>query len=356
MNPAGFGRDPAPAVARLRHQVCTLDAWRPRSAFYRRRIPFETPLTGSQSFGTSSAGSVEPQHSQPPPGMRQDDLVDVESVSDDLYGLPLDDFTSARNDREKQAKAAGEKDLAAQIHRLAKPNMVAWLANQLARERADEIRALLELGTALREATATLSGQQLRELSRQQRQLVDALVQRARRLANATGHKVSEDTARGLQETLRAALVDPHAAEALAAGRLTEGMQNSGLGSLSGGDEPARSAKEPAAVAARPPTTRQRKAEQGKRAEYDVEQAASAANKAITARQETYAQLESADQAVAETGGRVERVRHELEEALQAQSRAQKDQARAQTAFDRAVRDAQDARERLADSTDRLDR
>jgi hypothetical protein len=282
--------------------------------------------------------------------------VDIESVSDELYGLPLDDFTPARNEREKQAKAAGEKDLAAQIHQLTKPNLVAWLANQLARERAVEIRPLLELGAALREATATLSGQQLRELSRQQRQLVYALVQQARRLANAAGRKVSEDTARGLEDTLRAALVDPHAAEALAAGRLTEGMQNSGFGSLAGGDEPARSVKETTAAAARSPTARQRAQEQRKRAEYDVGQATSAANKAITARQETYAQLEVADQTVAGTGGRVERVRQELEEAMQAQSRAQKDQVRAQAAFDRADRDAQDSQQRLADSTERLDR
>jgi hypothetical protein len=322
----------------------------------RLRNPYETPTTGPSSFGTSSAGSVGPQHSQPPPGMRQDDLVDVESVSDELYGLPLDDFTPARNDREKQARAAGEKDLAAQIHQLTKPNLVAWLANQLARERVDEIRPLLEWGAALREATATLSGQQLRELSRQQRQLVYDLVQQARRLANAAGRKVSEDTARGLEDTLRAALVDPHAAEALAAGRLTEGMQNSGFGSLAGGDEPARSAKEPpTAVAARSPTARQRAQEQRKRAEYEVEQATSAANKAITARQETHAQLEAADQTVAEAGGRVERVRQELEEALQAESRAQKDQARAEAAFDRADRDAHDAQQRLADSTERLD-
>ena len=288
--------------------------------------------------------------------MRQDDLVDVESVSDELYGLPLDDFTSARNDREKQAKAAGEEDLAAQVHQLTKPNLVAWLVNQLARERADEIRPLLELGAALREATATLSGQQLLELSRQQRQVVHALVQQARRLANAAGRKVSEDTARGLEDTLRAALVDPHAAEALAAGRLTKGMQNIGFGGLAGGDEPARSAKEPTAVAARSAAARQRAQEQRNRAEYDVEQATSAANKAIMARQETCAQLEAADQTVAETGGRVERVRQELKEALEAQSRVQKDQARAQAAFDRADREAQDAQQRLADSTDRLDR
>ena len=282
--------------------------------------------------------------------------MDVESVSDELYALPLDEFTSARSDREKQAKAAGEKDLAAQIHQLTKPNLVAWLANQLVRECADEIGPLLELGAALREATATLSGQQLRELSRQQRQLIYPLVQQARRLAGVAGRKVSEDTARRLEDTLRAALVDPHAAGALAAGRLTEGMQNSGFGNLAGGDELARSTKEPTAVAARSLAARQRAQEQRHRTEYDVEQATSAANKAITARQETYAQLEAADQAVAETGGRVERVRQELREALETQSRVQKDQARAQAAFDRADREARDAQQRLADSTDRLDR
>ncbi|MGV8910732.1 MAG: hypothetical protein ACOH1Y_17285 [Propionicimonas sp.] len=288
--------------------------------------------------------------------MRQDDVVDVESVSDELYRLPLEDFIPARNDVEKQAKAAGEKDVAAQIHQLTKPNLVAWLANQLARERADDIRSLLELGAALREATATLSGQQLRELSRQQRQLVHALVQQARRLAGNAGRKVSEDTARGLEDTLRAALVDPHAAEALAAGRLSEGMQNSGLGSLSAGDEPSLSAKEPTVVAAVSPTGRQPALERRRRAEYDVDQATSAANKAITARQETYRQLEAAGKAVAETGADVERVRQELEEALQAQSRAQKDRARAQAACDRADREVRGAQQRLARSTGRLDR
>jgi len=287
--------------------------------------------------------------------MRQDDLVDVEAVSDELYGLPLDDFTPARNVRERQAKAAGEKDLAAQIHQFKKPNLVAWLANQLARERADEVRSLLELGAALREATATLSGQQLRELSRQQRQLVDALVQQAQRLASAAGRKVSEDTARGLEDTLRAALVDPLAAEALAAGWLTEGMQNSGFGRLASREGPAGSAMGPT-VGAQSPASRPRAHEQRKRAEYDVVQATAAANKAIAARQEIHARLEAADERVAEYLGRVERLRKKLEEALQAQSRAQKDQARAQAAFDRADRDAQHEQLRLADLTERLDR
>jgi hypothetical protein len=282
--------------------------------------------------------------------------MDVESVSDELYGLPLDEFTPARTDREKQAKSAGDKDLAAQIHQLAKPNLVAWLANQLARERADEIGALLELGAALREATATRSGEQLRELSREQHQLVYAFVQQARGLAKAAGRKVSEDTARGLEDTLRAALADQDAAEALAAGRLTEGMQNSGFGSpTSGGRRPAPVVRE-RADAVSPPTVTPGALEKRKRAEREVEEAHSAADEAITARQETKALLEAADQAVADTGDRIKALRRELDEMLQAQSGAQKDQQGAKVAFDRADRAARDAQQRFTKATDHLGR
>ena len=283
--------------------------------------------------------------------------MDIESVSDELYGLPLDEFIPIRTEREKQAKSTGDKDLAAQIHQLAKPNLVAWLANQLVRERADEIQPMLELGPALREATATQSGERLRELSHQQRQVLHALVQQARRLANAAGRNVSADVARGLEDTLRAALADPDATEALAAGRLTQGMQNSGFGSLAGGHgRPAQSAKEPTADGRSSPAAQQRPREQRTRAEHNLRQAKSDADKATTGRQEISTQLEAAGRTVADTRARVERARQELEDALKAQSEAQKAQRSTQSAFDRADRSERDARQRLAEATERLDR
>lgn len=296
--------------------------------------------------------------------------MDVESVSEELYGLPLDEFTPTRTDREKQAKSEGDKDLAAQIHRLAKPNMVAWLANQLAREHADEIRFLLQLGPALREATATGSGQQLRELSRQQSKVVYAVVQQARKLASAAGHKVSEDTARGLEGTLRAALADPDAADALAAGRLTEGMQNSGFGSptslagrSSGSGKKSAAAASPVAADRTTGATsaaQQTADEKGtqalrKAAEHELEQAKSAAAEATTAREESLGQLETAARIVVEAGDRVERIRTELEEALEAQAKAQENQVGAQAALDRAEASLRDAQQRLADATNHLD-
>ncbi len=64
-------------------------------------------------------------------------------------------------------------------------------------------------------ATATLSGPELRQLSGQRHRLVLALVRQARALARQAGYRVTEDVARGLEETLAAALTDPAVAEQL---------------------------------------------------------------------------------------------------------------------------------------------
>src|SRR5689334_3373488 len=132
--------------------------------------------------------------------------VSLDEIAWELYGLEPAEFTAARNAKAKEAKQDGDKELAAAITALGKPTMVGWLANQLIRQYPDEMHALLELGESLREATASLAGDQLKELSRQQRQVVHALVQQARGLASAAGHPASEDTARGVEETLHAAL------------------------------------------------------------------------------------------------------------------------------------------------------
>jgi hypothetical protein len=106
----------------------------------------------------------------------QDDFVDLDAVTDELYSLPPQEFTTTRGAREKEARAAGDRQLAAAIHLLPKPTTAAWLANQLVREHPDEIGRFLDLGVVLREATTTLRGEQLRELDQQKRRLVHALM------------------------------------------------------------------------------------------------------------------------------------------------------------------------------------
>ena len=87
--------------------------------------------------------------------------MDFDAIADELYGLPLDDFIPARARREKQAKGANDRALAAEIHRLAKPNAVAWLVNQLVRNQPKDIQTLVVLGSEMRKATANLSGDRL---------------------------------------------------------------------------------------------------------------------------------------------------------------------------------------------------
>ena len=82
----------------------------------------------------------------------------AESLLDRLYRLPLDEFTAARNDAVKQARA--ENPQAADILAKArKPTVAAWAVNQLARsgERAvDQVRETLQAATIGDEARGLL--------------------------------------------------------------------------------------------------------------------------------------------------------------------------------------------------------
>ncbi|MEO8518639.1 MAG: hypothetical protein ABI438_05615 [Dermatophilaceae bacterium] len=155
--------------------------------------------------------------------------MDINGVADELYSRPPEEFTAARNVFEKQAKASGDKQLAAVIHELRKPNTAAWLANQLVREHSDQVRTFLELGSAMRQATEMRSGDQLRELGRQRRELVSNLMRGVRVLAQAAGRKVSQDIARDVEDTLNAALADGAVADQLSAGRLADALQSGGF-------------------------------------------------------------------------------------------------------------------------------
>lgn len=268
--------------------------------------------------------------------------MDIDRVADELYALPPEEFTAARTTREKEAKAAGDKELATAIHQLGRPNLVAWLANQLVRERADEIGPLLELGAALREATAALSGPDLRELSRQQHQVVHALVQQAKSLARQTGRKVSPDTERGLEDSLHAALADETAAEQLLAGRLTTSLQRIGF---PGGSPPvtARAVKTPTRPSSKPGTvTTQEELAQRRRA-AELERAKQAESVARTAARRAKALAEQADTALARATekaaaalARVEELRAELDRATSAHDAIEATRSAAQAQADDA--------------------
>lgn len=232
--------------------------------------------------------------------------MDLESTAEELYGLAPGDFVAARTAAEKQARAAGDRELAGQIHALAKPTAAAWVANQLVRQHPDEIGALRELGAGLREATASLEGEQLRQLSQQQNRVIAALVAQARSLAKAAGQPMSEATERGVEGTLRAALADEQLAEQLAAGRLSAPLEHVGFsGTLSADAVP-----KPASAAPKHDdlAERRRKREQ-------LEQARAKVHDARTAEREAAAALKDAEAAVKEASAALKKAERERDRA-----------------------------------------
>jgi hypothetical protein len=282
----------------------------------------------------------------------QTDLVDIDEAAQQLYALPPGDFVEVRDTLTREARESGDRGLAAAIAALRKPTAVAWLANRLARERAEQLGDFLALGPPLREASATLSGPALRDLSRQRQQLVQALVREARHVvAGQPGPRVSEETARGLEATLHAALADPEAAASVAAGRLSGALSYTGFGAAptpgsAVPQSPPRSAA-PSSPAKRASPADRRAAERAK-IESDLEQALTAARDAAEARAAAASAATEAATSYADAKAQVATLQDELRELQQRLTDAERTRDRSRSVRDRAGAASQSA-ERAAD-------
>ena len=155
--------------------------------------------------------------------------MSIDDVARELYGLVPEEFTAARNQRAKEAKDAGDAELAAVVRSLRKPTAGAWLLNQLVRHHGDEVQQVLDLGAQLRAAQGTLGADELRALDRQRRQLTRAVAEQARDLGREAGRRVTDATTADVEETLRSAMVDAAAGEALSTGLLTDTFSSTGI-------------------------------------------------------------------------------------------------------------------------------
>ncbi|MGA4691779.1 MULTISPECIES: hypothetical protein [Rhodococcus] len=280
-------------------------------------------------------------------------MPDLDSVADALYGLDPGDFVAARSEFAAQAREAGDRELTAAIGRLRKPTVAAWMVNLLARERADELAALLDIGAALRTAQRRLSGSEMRKLSEQRRRVVAALERDAGRLAADRGRTVSESALREVGRTLNAALSDPDIGEQVRQGRLDAIVESDGFGDLSampltvvrGGseenDEDDRTAAGKSARTSkgeREPTEREKAAQAAREAEID--EAAAALDSAHNAAEEAREAASAAEQELARHEEEVAELRAKLEHAEQQRTFARRAAAEAKkrvVAAERAV-------------------
>ena len=155
------------------------------------------------------------------------DTSQLLGIADELYGLPQEEFTPARDAKAKELKA--DKALAAAVKKLKKPSVAAWVVNLFVRRETQQVEQVIAVGTALREAQEGMDGAELRALTKQRRQLTSAVTQQARTLAKDEGVKVTPAVSDQVEATLTAAMLDPECARAVRSGLLTAALSSTGV-------------------------------------------------------------------------------------------------------------------------------
>jgi len=155
---------------------------------------------------------------------------DLLELADELYALPQEAFTPARDAKAKELRA--DTELAAAVRKLKKPSVAAWVVNLFVRREAAQVDQVIAVGQALRDAQEGMDGAELRALTRQRRQLTSAVTQQARSLAKDEGVKVTQSVADQVEATLTAAMLDPECARAVRSGLLTAALSSTGVDSV----------------------------------------------------------------------------------------------------------------------------
>jgi len=161
-----------------------------------------------------------------------------------LYGLPLDEFTAARDELAKELRKDGRREEATEIAALRKPVLAAWVVNMLARDERADVRRLVDAAAAIRSGREGTDGE-LRET-------LERLTGAARKLLEAEGRS-PDAVLQQVASTLRAgAASEP---DLLLAGTLAQTLEASGFGAMAG--------------ASLAPTTRRARAEKTEQPKVD---------------------------------------------------------------------------------------
>jgi hypothetical protein len=258
---------------------------------------------------------------------------------DELYGLPLADFTAARNALAKTLKG----DEAAAVKRLEKPSVVAWSVNQLYWRERRAFDKLMASGRALRTAQiSALKGRStdLREATSNHRTALTAALTATTAIAKQSGASPSPEPLTRMLEALSLAPALP-----AQPGRFTEQLQPAGFEALAGitpsaaphivrpdaargVDQSARGGKKTAPPDEGEDARRRAKAEAERRtaAEAAVQQARRAVDQAQAGETRAQAQVDAARQ-------QLERAESSLKHARAVADSARREAARTESAL-----------------------
>jgi hypothetical protein len=265
---------------------------------------------------------------------------DFDARIDELYQLPPEQFTAARNELAKQAPA----DRKPAVRALKKPSAPAWAVNQLYWKSRPEWDALIDAAEQLRDAhRSALEGRggDLRKADAAHREALANAVKAAMAHVSAAGHQPTSALKDAVVRTLQALPAD------IEPGRLEAPLESAGFGLLEGiaprGAVPPRpsAAPKPAPPAPRladlDPKARKAREAEARRAKAEAEKARQLARReAERERREEERRAQAAVRRRAQLLAVVERAREKeaelrerLEQATRERVAAEKDLERA---------------------------
>ncbi len=245
---------------------------------------------------------------------------------DELFCVKPEEFTALRTKLVAAAKKRGDASAAKRVSAARRPTTAAWVVNRLAHRDEDVKRSLADLGERLRAAHAAMDGDTIRQLSSEQRSLVDELARAAFEGADLTDPSAAlRDDVTG---TLQAAVADPDVIARL--GRLTKAERWSGFGDF--GDTTTVSAVARSSKAKAEPKQPRRKPDREERRGEDRESAREL-EEAKTALEAAERAKDDADNELSErqTDLAVARLRHD--EMRQRLEEAERNLSAADTAY-----------------------
>jgi hypothetical protein len=171
-----------------------------------------------------------------------------------LYQLPPERFTAARNQLAKELSAEGSRELASRVRAANRPTVAIWALNRIAREFPEELQALLDAGDRIRAAQASAvrgnrqGAGELRQASHDLQSKLAALIARGAEAIQGLGRAPSASVLGKIEATLRAAALNPgEGRQLLKEGILDRELQHAGFpGSAeisSAADRPERTAE-----------------------------------------------------------------------------------------------------------------
>ncbi len=194
-------------------------------------------------------------------GKRESNVVDIGSVTtgklnaevDELFKLPLAEFTGARNALAARLKQNGRANDANLVKTLTKPSVSAWTVNQLYWNHRKAFDELLAAGQRIRKAqTSGVAGKGMRDSLDARREVLVQLSDLATSLLSEAGHNPGPDTLRRITTTLEALSALGSLEDGPTPGRLTQDVDPPGFESLASFMAGAYTTKaEPARVASK---------------------------------------------------------------------------------------------------------